>query len=137
MHDAAIAHMKILKPTPHGVIDYAMVLLFAAAPTTLGFEGTPQIVCYVLSAIYLLTSLLTAYPLGAVKVIPFPVHGALEATLAPLFAIFPWLLGFADVPQARNLFLFAAGAVALLWLVTDYHAARYPATQQEGRSSRV
>jgi hypothetical protein len=135
MPDAPALAVRILKPRPHGFIDYAMVLLFAAAPTLFGFDGTPQILCYVLAAVYLGTSLLTAYPLGALKVIPFPVHGAIEAILAPLFALFPWLMGFSGIPAARNFFLVAAGAVALLWLVTDYKLAQHEYPAQ--RSSHV
>lgn len=112
--------MNILNPKLHGYIDYAVVLLFATAPTLFDFGGFPQTLCYVLAAVHLGSSLFTAYPLGAVKVIPFPVHGAGEAVLAPLLALAPWLFGFWQTPAPRNLFLVAAAAILAVWFMTDY-----------------
>jgi hypothetical protein len=120
MSDARHRLMKILNPKLHGFVDYTLVLLVALAPTLFGFGGLPQILCYVLAALHLASSLFTAYPLGAVKLIPFPVHGLGEGLLAPLLALVPWLLGFWDVAPARNFFLIVAGAIALVWLITDY-----------------
>jgi len=67
--------------------------------------------------------LFTAYPLGAVKLVPFTVHGAIELILAPVLAILPWLARFSDMPVERNFFLVMAAALAGVWLVTDYKAA--------------
>jgi len=126
--------MKILQPKVHGYIDYALVLLFALAPTLLGFDGVPQTLCYVLAALHFATSLFTAYPLGALKIIPFPVHGAGEAILAPLLALAPWLFGFWRTPAPRNFFLLAAVAVLLVWLVTDYKLSEQTASHRGRRS---
>jgi hypothetical protein len=115
--------MHILKPRPHGVIDYAAIVLLAAAPSLFGFDGTPETLCYAIAGIYLVMSLFTAYPLGLVKAIPFTAHGGVELVLAPLLAALPWLAGFADVPMARNFFLVMAVALLGVWLVTDYKAA--------------
>jgi len=132
--DARDEVMKILNPKIHGYIDYALVLLFALAPNLLGFDGAPQILCYVLAALHFATSLFTAYPLGAVKVIPFPVHGAGEALLAPLLALAPWLLGFWQIPMPRNFFLIAAVAVLSVWFVTDYKLSELSAGHRRTRS---
>jgi len=118
--------MKILSPRAHGYIDYAAILLLAVAPSLLDFGGLPATLCYAVAGIYFVMVLLTAYPLGAIKIIPFPVHGAVEIVLAPMFAVLPWLAGFADLPVARNFFLVMAAALLGVWLVTNYRAADYP-----------
>jgi hypothetical protein len=115
--------MKIIPPRPHGYIDYLAIALLVAAPSLLGFDGIAQTVCYVVAAVYLGLCLLTAYPLGAYKAIPFTVHGGVEVVLAAAFAAFPWLLGFADEAVPRNFFLIVAGTLAVVWLLTDYKAA--------------
>lgn len=114
--------MKVLNPRTHGIIDYVLVALFALAPTLFGFEGTPQTLCYVLAVVHLSMSLLTAYPLGAMKLVPFPIHGALEAGVGVLLLVLPWLLGFSEVESARNFFLATGALVAVVVLLTDYKA---------------
>jgi hypothetical protein len=115
--------MHLLKPRPHGVIDYAAILMIAGGPHLFGFSGIPATLCYAIAGLYFGLVLLTAYPLGLLKVIPFTVHGAIELVLAPLLAAMPWLAGFADVRPARVFFLIIAAALAVVWFVTDYKAA--------------
>lgn len=115
--------MKILNPRVHGYLDYAAVLLLALAPTLFGFSGTPAALCYVLAIIQGGMSLMTAYPLGAVKVIPFTVHGGIELATAVFLVLSPWLLGFSDIASARNFFLVAGIGLGGVWLTTNYKAA--------------
>ncbi|WP_437291377.1 SPW repeat domain-containing protein [Sorangium sp. So ce406] len=115
--------MKILSPRVHGYIDYAVAALFLLAPSLFGFSGFAETLCYILGAVHVGMTLLTAYPLGAAKVIPFPVHGALEAVVAVFLVAAPWLFNFDEVNAARNFFLASGVAVALVWLVTDYRSA--------------
>jgi hypothetical protein len=126
--------MKIIPPGPHGYIDYAAILMLLVAPSLLGFGGAPQTVCYVVAAVYLGMCLFTAYPLGAIKAIPFTIHGSVEVVLAAAFAALPWLLGFADASVPRNFFLVVAAALAVTWLLTDYKAAVYARHAPRGRS---
>ena len=115
--------MKILNPRVHGYIDYAAVLLLALAPTLFGFVGTPAALCYVLAILQGGMSLMTAYPLGMAKVIPFTVHGAIEFGMAFGLALSPWIFGFSELDAARNFFIGAAIALGGVWLTTDYKVA--------------
>ncbi|WP_437785828.1 SPW repeat domain-containing protein [Sorangium sp. So ce1097] len=115
--------MKILSPRVHGYIDYAVAALFLLAPSLFGFSGLPETLCYILGAVHIGMTLLTAYPLGAAKIIPFPVHGALEAVVAVFLVAAPWLFNFDEAAAARNFFVVSGVAVALVWLVTDYRSA--------------
>ena len=114
--------MKPISPTLHGVLNYATCVFFALAPSLLGLHGAYATVCYVLAGGYLVVSLLTNMPLGAVRLLPFPVHGKLELVSGVVFLASPWLFGFAHENEtARNLFV-AAGAVFLLvYFLTDWY----------------
>jgi hypothetical protein len=81
--------------TLHGVIDYhAGATLLTVFPKAAGIEGTRaarQI--RAAGAIHAGYSLLTDYPLGAVKLIPFKVHLALDAIGALALAASPFVTG--------------------------------------------
>jgi hypothetical protein len=120
--------MRLLSPKIHGYVDYVTSALFALAPMMFMIEGVPRAVmgCYVIAAALLLVSLMTRYPLGVVRLVPFTVHGALELIGAPVVAAYPWIAGFDHIPAARNFYVIAGLAVFLLWLITDYRAAERP-----------
>lgn len=118
--------MKILSPRIHGYLDYVLVALFLLAPTLFGFAGAAATLCYVLAAVQAGMSLLTAYPLGIAKIVPFPVHGALEAAVAVFLFASPWVFNFSYVDAARNFFIASGVLLSLVWIVTDYRAASVP-----------
>jgi hypothetical protein len=117
---------RVLNPRIHGYIDYLIVAVLALAPTLFGFGGIAAALCYILAVAQLGMSLITAYPLGAAKVIPFPVHGGIELAVGILALVSPWLFRFSDVPAARNFFLVAGVSVVLVWALTNYKAAELP-----------
>lgn len=125
--------MKLLSPTTHAVLDYALAILFLLAPALFGFSGTAASVSYAVGVVYIAASLLTKYPLGLFKLIPFPVHGVLESISAAAWIVFPWLFGYADVPAARNFFILAGIGLLIVAALTNYEAAQKPARMQERR----
>ena len=114
--------MKILTPTSHGVVDYAAVLTLLVLPSLLDFSNTPATLSYVLAATQLLVSILTRYPLGLIKRIPFPLHGYYELVTALLLVPMPWLFGFSNEDAARNAFVVSGVSLFVVWLVTNYRA---------------
>lgn len=121
--------MKILNPRVHGYIDYLVVLYFLAAPGLFGFSGLPATIFYVLAAAHLTLTLLTAYPLGVVKLIPFPLHGGIELLVGIALVALPWTLGFANTELlARNIYVLSGAVLFVAWLITDYKTAEI--TQQ-------
>jgi hypothetical protein len=125
--------MKFLNPRVHGYLDYVAVALLLAAPTLFGFGGWAASICYVVGAIQMAMSLMTAYPLGAEKLIPFTMHGKIELGVAILFVVAPWLFDFAGVAAARNFFLVTGVGLGLVYLTTDYKAAE----RYEGGAARL
>lgn len=116
--------MRFVSPRVHGVLDYLFGALFLLAPTWFEFASRPaRTSAYVFGGALLLISLLTRYPLGALRVIPFTVHGGIELVSSIALIALPWLLGFDEAIAARNFFI-ATGVVLFgLWLTTDYKAA--------------
>ncbi len=115
--------MKFLSPKIHGYLDYAVTLLLAIAPTLFDFNREASAISWTLAVVYLALSLVTAYPLGIFKAIPFSIHGSIELIISPLLVATPWIVGFTDHSNSRNFFIVAGVALFFVWLTTDYKAA--------------
>jgi len=90
--------MRFIPTRVHGWLDYVIGVLLIVVPYILGFaDGTAaQYVPQALGVLLVLYALFTDYELGAIRVIPMPVHLLLDAAGGVLLAISPWLFGFAD-----------------------------------------
>ncbi len=108
----------------HGVIDYAMVLIFVIGPTVAGFHGKQAAICYALAVVHFLLTVITRFPLGALKTVPFPVHGGIEIAVAVLLVILPWLANFSAGVHSRNFFVLIGLLIGVIWLLTDYRGLR-------------
>jgi len=116
--------MKMLSPRTHGVLDYLTVAAFLVAPSLLGLSGTPALIAYSLAGIHLGLTLLTASPLGAVKLVPMALHGVLELAVSVCLIVLPWILGFAAHPTPRWFYIGAGAVIFAVWLITDYRGVR-------------
>jgi hypothetical protein len=90
--------MRIPRPvdsTLHGVVDYsAGALLLTAMPRLARVSGTRSArQIRAAGAAHVGYSTLTKYPLGLVKLIPFPVHLAMDAAGALALAATPFVTG--------------------------------------------
>ena len=90
--------MNIISNRMHGMLDYGVGLLLLVAPYLFGFAngGAAQWVPMILGLGAIVYSALTRYELGLVKLIPMPVHLALDAASGLLLAASPFLFGFSD-----------------------------------------
>lgn len=112
--------MAILGPRAHGCVDYLAVVGFGAAPSVFDLEATSATLAYTLSAVHLVLTLATDFPLGLVRAVPFPLHGLIEFAAAIVILALPWLFGFsADVP-ARTFYVGASACLLAVFLLTDY-----------------
>ncbi|MGH9949019.1 MAG: hypothetical protein ACRD6X_17750 [Pyrinomonadaceae bacterium] len=112
--------MKILSPKLHGYLDYVVVAAFALAPTIFGFTGLPATLSYLLAVVHLSLTVLTAFPLGLVKLVPFSIHGMIELVVSIALVLLPFVLGFSGDAAARNFYIAAGVVVFVVWLITDY-----------------
>jgi hypothetical protein len=90
--------MQLIPTRIHGMMDYLMGILLIASPWLFGFadEGAAMWVPVILGAGVILYSLVTDYELALARMIPMPMHLALDAAGGLLLAASPWLFGFDD-----------------------------------------
>jgi hypothetical protein len=90
--------MRFISTKTHGLMDYGMGVLLIAAPYLFGFAngGAAQWVSMGLGLFMLAGALMTRYELGAVHLMPMPLHLGLDFMTGALLAASPWLFGFAD-----------------------------------------
>ncbi|MGR9072150.1 MAG: hypothetical protein ACU833_03685 [Gammaproteobacteria bacterium] len=111
--------MKIISPTLHGYLDYTTVALFLLAPSFFGLSGMAGGIAYALAAIHLALTAATDFPLGAYKIIPFPMHGWVERVVGPVLVLLPFALGFDGA--AKGFYIAVGIAIILVGLLTDYN----------------
>ena len=86
-----------------------------------GGTGAAVATGVIVGAVVLLVSMLTRYPLGVAKVLPFTVHSAGDYLAAALLIAAPFVLNFADAESGMAAFYVVMGvAVLLVSLVTNY-----------------
>jgi len=113
--------MNILNARIHGFLDVATVVVFLLAPFVFGLGGYVAAVSWGLAVVHLVMTLLTRFPLGVVKVIPFPVHGLVEVAVGLVLVLaMPRLLGAGPGSPARTFFVDAGIVIVAIWALTRY-----------------
>jgi hypothetical protein len=94
-----------------------LIIVALAVGGTTGAVATGVVV----GAVVLVVSMLTRYPLGVAKVLPFPVHSAGDYLAAVLLVAAPFALNFRDGDSGLSAFYLVAGASVLaVSLITNY-----------------
>jgi cytochrome c oxidase assembly factor CtaG len=112
--------MKPISASLHGYLDYATVILFILAPALLGFEGLPAAISRTLAIVHLAVTLISDFPLGAYRRLPFPVHGMIERMVGPALVALPFVFGFPDTGAARGFFVLTGLGIFLVSWLTNY-----------------
>ena len=112
--------MRILDARVHGLLDLAFVLIFLLAPLVYGLGGSPAAISYALAAVHLVLTLLTRYPMGLRKVIPFVAHGIIELLVGVFLVVLPTIAGYAPGSPARRFYTVIGAAILVIWILTDY-----------------
>ena len=112
---------RLLPAWFHAIADYAvgisLIVVALAVGGSSGAVGTGVVV----GVTVLLVSMLTKYPLGLVKVLPFTVHSAGDYLAVALLLASPWVLNFSDGDGGLTAFYLVAGiAVLAVSLITNY-----------------
>lgn len=91
--------MRVIPTRLHGVLDYVAGLVLIFAPMLLGFAhgGPAQTVPQVMGVAAIALALVTDHELGLLRLIPMPVHLALDFAGGLVLLASPWLFDFAGV----------------------------------------
>jgi hypothetical protein len=113
--------VKFLPAWFHAIADYAVgILLIVVALANNDSSGAVGL-GVVVGAVVLLVSALTRYPLGIVKVLPFPIHSGGDYLAAILLIAGPFVLNFASAEGGMAAFYVVMGvAVLAVSLITNY-----------------
>jgi hypothetical protein len=114
--------VKFLPAWFHAIADYAVGgLLVVAALLTTSAPDKAIASGVVVGVVVLAVSMLTKYPLGVVKVLPFTVHSAGDYLAAFLLIVAPFALSFDGSSGGLDVLYIVAGvAVLAVSLVTNY-----------------
>ncbi len=119
--------MNLLSARLHGFLDLVTVGVFLLAPFFFGLGGYVAAVAWGLAVVHLLMTLLTDFPLGLIKVIPFPIHGAVEVVVGVVLVFaMPRLLRAGPGSPARTFFIAAGVAILVVWVLTRYRESPRP-----------
>lgn len=93
---------KVISARTHGVIDYCHAAFFLGMAFVCRKSNRPAAFASLLTGSFILVeSLLTDYPLGAFRVLPFGVHGRMDTGFAASSPVMPRIFGFSGTPAAR------------------------------------
>ena len=113
--------VRVLPAWLHAIADYAVGIALIVVAIAVGGSAGAVATGIVVGATVLLVSMLTKYPLGVAKVLPFTVHSAGDYLAAVLLLAAPWVLNFADGDGGLTAFYAVAGiAVLAVSLITNY-----------------
>src|SRR3954469_22980832 len=116
--------MSLIRLVPAGVHalgDYAAGLVRLIVGLAADGPGSARATGIVLGAVLIVVSLFTRYPLGVVRVIPFPLHSAGDYVGGLAAIVAPFALDFFDTDKGLSTLYIVVGAVVIaLSLITDY-----------------
>jgi SPW repeat len=143
IHSQVVRHkepsMSLVRFLPawfHAIADYAVGITLIVVSLAVGGSGLAVATGVVVGAVVLVVSMLTRYPLGIAKVLPFTLHSGGDYLAAALLVFAPFVLGFSDTDGGLTAFYVVAGlAVAAVSLVTNYQYS--PKREWAGEAVRV
>jgi hypothetical protein len=115
-----------ISPKTHGIIDYTTSSAVAMAPHALKLPKSASTAAYALAAGYTALSLMTKYPAGAKKVVPFKGHGVAEAVIGMALPFVPRMLGMKKnrkgTVKAQLFFCGLAAMTGVVAMMTDWNS---------------
>ena len=127
--------MSLVRLVPawfHAIADYAVAGALIIVPIVAGGSDKAVAAGIVVGTVVAVVSMLTRYPLGVLKVLPFTVHSAGDYLAAALLVVAPFALSFNDSATGLTAFYIAAGAAVLaVSLVTNYQYGPKRAARQQ------
>src|SRR5438874_4574716 len=108
--------MSVVKFLPawfHAIADYAVAATLIVVAAAVGGADKAVATGIVVGAVVAVVSMLTKYPLGVWRVLPFTIHSAGDYLAAALLVIAPFALNFNNSDTGLSVFYIVAGAAVL------------------------
>ena len=113
--------VRLLPAWLHAVADYAVGAGLIVIALAVGGSGKAVAAGVVVGVTVLVVSMLTKYPLGVAKVLPFTVHSAGDYLAAALLLVAPFALNFHSSDTGLTAVYIVAGIAVLgVSLITNY-----------------
>jgi hypothetical protein len=113
--------VRFLPAWLHAIADYAVAGSLIVVAAAVGGSDKAVATGVVVGIVVAVVSMLTKYPLGVVKVLPFTIHSAGDYLAAALLIGAPFALDFRDTDGGLAAFYVVAGiAVLAVSLITNY-----------------
>jgi len=116
--------MRFIDARVHGLLDLAFVVIFLLAPLVYGLGGSPAAISWILAVIHLALTLLTRFPMGIRKVIPFVAHGIIELVVGVFLVTLPTIAGYGPGSPARRFYTVIGAVILVIWVLTDYRTSK-------------
>lgn len=114
--------MRFINARIHGMLDFIIVAVFLLAPLLVGLGGAPAAISYTLAVVHLVMTLMTRFPAGRWKTVPFFVHGIVELIVGVALLILPSFAGYSPGSPARRFYLAMGAVILVIWALTAYQA---------------
>lgn len=118
---------RFVTKTVHAYLDYPVAALLMGAPFLLGLGATNPTARWLsvgTGVAALLLTVLTNHRLGLIRVLPYPLHVAVDALVGATFLIAPFALGFSG-PDA---WYYWANGAAVVTVVALHKPTAVPVT---------
>ncbi len=115
--------MKIISSKVHGLLDYATVVFLLLSPTLFNMQGSLATFTYALGVVHFVLTILTAFELGLVKIIPFRLHGLIEIVVALALVGAAFWFRSKDSGLGYHFYLALAFVILLVFMLTDFTSA--------------
>ena len=114
-------NLRFISPKNHGLVDYAAAAALIASPflLKLGSDNPAALwISVITGLVVILVSVSTRYYYGALKLIPFGGHLALDLLVATAFMLLPYIFGFEGLDAA-----YYYGNAVVVYLVVAFTAS--------------
>lgn len=113
--------VRFLPAWLHAIADYAVAASLIIMAAAVGGSDEAVATGVVVGVVVAIVSMLTKYPLGVAKVLPFTVHSAGDYLAAALLLGAPFALDFRTTDGGLSAFYLVAGLAVLgVSLITNY-----------------
>jgi len=113
--------VRVLPAWLHAIADYAVGAVLILAALIVGGSAGAVGTGVVVGATVLVVSMITRYPLGVIKILPFQVHSAGDYLAAVLLLAAPFALHFRQSDSGLTALYVVAGiAVLAVSMITNY-----------------